>query len=314
LEHAVTPLYLKESDVLEFLDMPSCLQALREAFAEEAKGQANIVPRTRWPFGSVRLNVMGGGERASKRFAVKCYGGGAFHVLYYTEGKGLLAIVEANALGAIRTGAASAIATEKMARPGAGKVALVGTGRQARTQALALKAVGMLNELAVAARDHAKLEAFCEKLAKELGAPVRAAASVEDAVSGADIVVTATGSAEPVLKQVWLAPGAHVNAMGANAANRREIDADCVLKASLVVTDHIEQAKMEAAEFIDLAKAGRFDWASVKPLHQVLAGPPIARDGKAHTLFKSLGVGLEDVAAAAVVYDRAVASGRFKPL
>ena len=179
------------------------------------------------------------------------------------EGKGLLAIIEANALGAIRTGAASAVATEKMAKPGAGKVALIGTGRQARTQALALKAAGMLNELAVAARDRAKLEAFCEKLAKELGgAPVRAASSVEDAVSGADIVVTATGSAEPVLRQAWLAPGAHVNGIGANAANRRELDPDCVLKASLVVTDNIEQAKTEAAEFIDLAKAGRFDWAT----------------------------------------------------
>jgi alanine dehydrogenase len=310
----MTPIYIKEADVVEFLDMPSCVQALRDAFAEEAKGQANIVPRTRWPFGSVRLNVMGGGERASKRFALKSYGGGPFHVMFYEEGKGLLAIIEANALGAIRTGAASGVATEKMAKPGSGKVALVGTGRQARTQALALRAVGMLHELAVAARDRAKLEAFCEKLAKEMGAPVRAAASVEEAVSGAEIVTIATGSAEPVLKQAWLAPGVHVNGIGANAANRRELDPDCVLKASLVVTDNIEQAKVEAAEFIDLAKAGRFDWASVKPLHQILSGSAIARDGKAHTLFKSLGVGLEDVAAAAVVYDRAMASGRFKPL
>ncbi|MBX9774276.1 MAG: ornithine cyclodeaminase family protein [Xanthobacteraceae bacterium] len=306
------PIYIKESDVLEFLDMPACLQALRDAFAQEAKGQANIVPRTRWPFGGVRLNVMGGGERASKRFALKSYGGGPFHVLFYEEGKGLLAIIEANALGAIRTGAASAVATEKMAKPG--KVALIGTGRQARTQALALKAAGMLTELSVAARDRAKLEAFCGKLAKEMAAPVRAAASVEDAVSGADIVVTATGSAEPVLKQAWLAPGAHVNGIGANAANRRELDPDCVLKAALVVTDSIEQAKVEAAEFIDLAKAGRFDWSTVKPLHEIVTGPRIAHAGQGHTLFKSLGVGLEDVAAASIVYDRAVASGRFKPL
>jgi alanine dehydrogenase len=310
----MTPLYLKESDVVEFLDMPSCIQGLRDAFAAEAKGQANIVPRTRWPFGGVRLNVMGGGDRASKRLAVKSYGAGAFHVLLYAEDKGLLAIIEANALGAIRTGAASAVATEKMAKPGAGRVALIGTGRQARTQALALKAIGMLSELAVAARDRAKLEAFCAQIAKELGAPVRAAASVESAVKGAEIVVTATGSAEPVIKGTWLAGGAHVNAMGANAANRREVDADCVLKASLLVTDNIEQAKAEAAEFIDLAKTGIFDWARVKPLHQIVTGPPVKRDGKGHTLFKSLGVGLEDVAAASLVYDRAVASGRFKPL
>ncbi len=308
------PIYVTENDVGEFLDMPTALQALRDMFSAEAKGQANTVPRTRWPFGSVRLNVMGGGERSSKRFAVKSYGGGAFHVLLYAEGKGLLAIIEANTLGQIRTGAASAVATEKMARPEGKKVALIGTGRQAHTQALALKAVGMLSELVVAARDRARLEAFCQKLAGELGAPVRAAASAQEAAAGADIVVTATNSAEPVLMHAWLAPGAHVNAMGANAANRREIDADTVLKASLVVTDHIEQAKTEAAEFIDLAKAGRFDWNTVKPLHQIVTGPSIKRDPSAITLFKSLGVGLEDLAVGSIIYDRAIASGRFKPI
>lgn len=308
------PIYIKEADVAEFLDMPSCIAALRAAFTIEAKGQANTMPRTRWPFGSVRLNVMGGGERPNRHFAVKCYGAGAFHVLFYAEDKGLLAIIEANMLGQIRTGAASAVATEKMARPGAGKVALIGSGRQARTQALALHAVGMLTELAVAGRDRAKLEAFCDALAGELGRPVRAAASTEEAVRGADIVVTATTSAEPVLKHAWLAPGAHVNAMGANAANRREVDADCVLRASLVVTDHLEQARTEAAEFIDLVEAGRFDWTSVRPLCEIVSGPRPARADGALTLFKSLGVGLEDVAAAALVYDRALASGRFKPV
>ena len=134
-------------------------------------------------------------------------------------------------------------------------------------------------------------------------------------MSGADIVVTATGSAEPVLKHAWLSPGAHVNAMGANAASRRELDAECVLKASLVVTDHIEQAKMEAAEFIDLAKAGLLRLGERETAASDRDRPAGQRDtGKGHTLFKSLGVGLEDVAAAAVVYDRAVASGRFKPI
>jgi ornithine cyclodeaminase/alanine dehydrogenase-like protein (mu-crystallin family) len=309
------PIYIKESDVAEFLDMPSAIQALRDAFAAEARGQANTVPRTRWPFGGVRLNVMGGGERASKHFAVKSYGGGAFHVMFYEEGKGLLAIIEANTLGQIRTGAASAVATEKMARRDVGKVALIGTGRQARTQALALHAIGALTELSVFSRNREKLVTFCYKLADELGGvPVVASESGEQAVDGADIVVTATNSAEPVLMNAWLSPGAHVNAMGANAASRRELDPEIVLRASLVVTDHIAQAKTEAAEFIDLAKAGRFDWDKVRPLAEIVAAPPPARDPKAITLFKSLGVGLEDVAVAAVIYGRAMASGRFKPV
>jgi ornithine cyclodeaminase/alanine dehydrogenase-like protein (mu-crystallin family) len=306
------PIYLNEKDVAEFLDMPTAIKALREAFVALARGEANSVPRTRWEFGARRLNVMGGGLRAPFRYALKCYGSSAFHVLLYSE-QGLLAVMEANTLGQIRTGAASAVASEKMARPTARKVALIGTGRQARTQALALQAVGMLAELSVYARTRDKLEAFCTKLGEELRVPVRAAASGEAAVAGADIVVTATNSAQPVLMHDWLAPGAHVNGMGANAANRRELDPETVLHASLVVTDDIAQAKLEAAEFIDLATAGRFDWSKVKPLHEIVAAPKLPRDDRAITVFKSLGVGLEDVAVASIIYDRAAASGRFKP-
>src|SRR5262245_39410068 len=151
------PIYLTEKDVAEFLDMPSAIQALRDAFAARAREEANVVPRTRWAFGDRRLNVMGGGLAKERRYALKAYGAGAFHTLLYS-GEGLLAILESNVLGQIRTGAASAVATERMARPDGRKVALIGTGRQARTQALALEAVGMLDELAVFARDRGKLE------------------------------------------------------------------------------------------------------------------------------------------------------------
>jgi alanine dehydrogenase len=309
------PIYIKENDVAEFLDMTSAVQALRDAFAARARAreEAVIVPRTRWGFGEKRLNVMGGGITAQQRYALKSYGSSAFHVLLYGA-KGLLAIIEANNLGQIRTGAATGVATEKMTRAGAGQVALIGTGRQARTQALALKAVGRLNTLAVSGRDRGRLEAFCTKLKDELGVPVRAAASAEDAVAGADIVVAATNSAVPVVMNAWLKPGTHVVGMGANAANRREIDAEIVLRASLLVTDDIEQAKMEAGEFIDLTKAGKLDWNRVKPLHEIMAAPSVAQPAGGLTLFKSLGVGLEDAAVASVIYDRAMASGRFTPL
>ena len=307
------PIYLKESDVAELLDMASAIQALRDAFAARARDEAVIVPRTRWPFGDKRLNVMGGGITKQGRYALKSYGAGAYHVLLYSA-KGLLAIIEADNLGQIRTGAATAVATEKMARRGAGKVALIGTGRQARTQALALNAIGMLKELAVSARHRGKLESFCAGLKDELAMPVRAASSAEDAMAGADIVVAATNSATPVVMNAWLKPATHVVGMGANAANRREIDPDIVLRASLLVTDDIAQAKMEAGEFIDLAKSSRLDWNQVKSLHEIVTAPSIQRGDNDITLFKSLGVGLEDVAVASVIYDRALASGRFSPL
>lgn len=308
------PIYFKETDVAEFVDMPSTIEALRQAFAAQARGEANIVPRTRWEFGERRLNVMGGGERTSKRYAVKAYGSSAFHILLYSEDQGLLAIMEANLLGQIRTGAASAVATERMARADAGKVALIGAGRQARAQVLALDAIGRVKELAVFARRRETLEPFCKDMGTRIKGRVHPAASAEAAVRGADIVVAATNASKPVVMNDWLSPGTHVNGMGANAANRREIDPEIVLHSALIVTDDIEQAKTEAGEFIDLANAGRLDWNRVTPLHQIVAAPPAPRDPIAITLFKSLGVGLEDCAVASLLYDRAIASGRFNPL
>jgi ornithine cyclodeaminase/alanine dehydrogenase-like protein (mu-crystallin family) len=305
---------LKEQDVVELADMPSVVAALRTAFLAQAHGEAVNIPRVRFAFEGRRLNVMAGGTKVPSRYALKSYGSSSYHVLLYAAEQGVLAIIEADALGQIRTGAASGLATECMARRDAGKVALIGTGRQARTQLHALKAVGRLHQVAVAARNRDKLDAFCERLARELDVPVRAAATPEQAVRGADIVVTATNSSQPVVLNEWLSPGAHVNAMGANAAERREIDAEIVLRAALVVTDDIAQAKLEAGEFIDLAKAGRLDWSVVKPLHQIVAAPSLARADDAVTLFKSLGVGLEDVAIASLLYDRAIASGRHPPL
>jgi ornithine cyclodeaminase/alanine dehydrogenase-like protein (mu-crystallin family) len=307
------PIYLNEKDVGELLDMPTAIQSLRDAFVARARDQANIVPRTRWAFGDRRLNVMGGGIASQRRFAIKAYGSGAFHLILYSD-KGALAIMETDVLGQIRTGAASAVASEKMARPEGKKVALIGTGRQARTQALALHAAAMLTELAVFARDRAKLDAFCAALAKEMNVPVRAAKSGEDACTSADIVVAATNSATPVVMKAWLKPGTHVNGMGANAASRRELDPEIVLAAALLVTDDIPQAKTEAGEFIDLVKAEKLEWSAIKPLHEIVTSPSLRRDASALTVFKSLGVGLEDVAVASVIYDRAIASGRFKPL
>ena len=308
------PIYLNEQNAAEFVDMPSAVAAVRAAFVAQARGEAVNIPRTRLEFGERRLNLMAGGGRAPDRYALKSYGSSSHHTLLYSAEQGLLAIMEANLLGRIRTGAASAIATQAMARPNAGKVGLIGAGRQARTQIQALHCVRCVSEVAVFARTRAKQTTFCEQLESELALPVRAAGSAQQAVRGADIVVTATNSSTPVLMSEWLAPGTHVNAMGANAASRRELDPQIVLRAAMLVTDDVEQAKAEAAEFIDLARAGRLDWNDLIPLHRIVGSPGLRRDADAITLFKSLGVGLEDLAIASLLYDRAVASGRFKPL
>lgn len=308
------PIYLNEQQAAELVDMPGAIAAVRDAFTAQAQGEAVNIARTRLAFGKRRLNLMAGGGRGGERYAIKSYGSSTYHILLYAAEEGLIAVMEANLLGQIRTGAASAVASEVMARHDAGKVGLIGAGRQARTQILALQAIGRAKEVAVFARNRATREAFCERLAAETGLPMRAAATAKEAVEGADIVVTATNASTPVVMSEWLAPGTHVNAMGANAANRRELDPQIVMRAATVATDDVEQAKVEAAEFIDLAAEGWLDWEQVVPLHRILGAGDFHRERDAITLFKSLGVGLEDLAIASLVYDRAMASGRFKPL
>jgi ornithine cyclodeaminase/alanine dehydrogenase-like protein (mu-crystallin family) len=308
------PIYLNEQHAAEFVDMVSAVAAVRAALLAQARGEAVNVPRTRLSFGERKLNLMAGGGRAPDRYALKSYGSATYHILLYSAEQGLLAIMEANRLGQIRTGAASAVATAVMARRDAGKVGLIGAGRQARAQLLALHCVGHVTEVAVFARDRARQAAFCAQLASELALPVRAAGSAAAAVGDADIVVTATNASTPVVMREWLKPGTHINAMGANAPSRRELDPQIVLQASLLVTDDVAQARSEAAEFIDLAAAGRLDWNDLVPLHRVVAAPDLHRNQDGITLFKSLGIGLEDLAIASLLYDRAVASGRFQPL
>jgi ornithine cyclodeaminase/alanine dehydrogenase-like protein (mu-crystallin family) len=311
---ASVPIYLNEQHAAELVDMTSAITAVRAAFVAQARGEAVNIPRTRLEFGERRLNLMAGGGRTPDRYALKSYGSSTYHILLYSAEQGLLAIMEANLLGQIRTGAASAIATQAMARPNAGKVGLIGAGRQARTQMQALHCAGCVTEVAVFARDRARQAAFCERLGSELGLPVRAAGSAAEAVADAEIVVTATNSSTPVVMSEWLSPGTHVNAMGANAPSRRELDPQIVLRAALVVTDDIAQAKTEAGEFIDLARAGRLDWNDLIPLHRIVGSQGLRREHDAITLFKSLGVGLEDLAIASLLYDRAAASSRFTPL
>jgi alanine dehydrogenase len=308
------PIYLTEQQVAEFADMPAVIAAVREAFLAQSRGEAVNIPRTRLTFGERRLNLMAGGGRNGERYALKSYGSASYHTLLYSAGQGLLAVMEAGLLGQMRTGAASAVASEVMARRDAGRIGLIGAGAQARTQILALQSIGRAKEVAVFARDRDKRAAFCEALAAELGLPVRAAATAKEAVKGVDIVVTATNSSTPVVMSEWLEPGTHVNAMGANSATRRELDPQIVMRAATVVTDDVEQAKAEAAEFIDLAEEGWLDWNAVIPLHRLVGVGELRRGGDDITLFKSLGLGLEDLAIASLVYDRAIASGRFKAL
>ncbi len=303
-------LYLTESDVRRFLPMRDCLALMRTAFEHLAAGEALNHPRRRLTLATkATLHYMAGAD--GRYFGAKVYSTHPRHapcfvfLLYRAEDAQLLAVIEANHLGQIRTGAASGYATSLLARPDSRTLAVIGSGFQARTQVDAIRAaMPSIGRVRVWSRSPEKRESFARECQAEI------AASAEDAVHAADIVVTATNSADPVLESDWVAPGAHVNAMGSNQARRRELPADLVHRAALITVDSIEQGKMESGDLL-LADV---DWSSVVELHDVAARRVSRQTPADVTIFKSNGLAVEDVAAAGWVYERALEAGAGKSL
>ena len=290
-------LFVTEDQVRELLPMRDCIRLMREVFKDLKTGAALNQPRRRLtlPTGSTLHSLAGAW---GKYFGTKIYssnpkvGANFFFLLFDAETARPLAQFEANYLGQIRTGAASGYATDILAAKDASTLAIIGSGFQARSQFEAIREVRTIRDVRVWSRNEAKRAEF----AKLIGAT--AAATPQEALRGADLVATATSAKEPVLESGWIAAGAHINAMGSNQALRRELPSDLIARAQLIVVDSIEQAKIEAGDLL-LAPVNWSDPRIVE-LSKVEARPA----GSPVTIFKSLGLGVEDVAAAAFVYEQ----------
>jgi ornithine cyclodeaminase/alanine dehydrogenase-like protein (mu-crystallin family) len=232
-------------------------------------------------------------------------------LLFHAETGALLALIQADHLGRLRTGAASGVATKFLARGTASRVGLIGTGRQARTQLEAVAKVRSLTGAKVYGRDRERQHAFCQEMSARLGVPVEPAGTAEEASRFGEVVITATNSRDPVVRGNWLLPGTHVNAVGANQASRRELDHVAVSKASLIAVDSLDQVKREAGDLIQgLADLGR-GWDGVVELSEIVAGKQRGRASEDEiTLFKSTGIAIWDVAVASYVYQQAQKKGR----
>jgi len=222
----------------------------------------------------------------------------------------MVALIEADALGQLRTGAASGVATKYLANPDARTAGIIGTGYQARTQLEAVAAVRRLERVWAFGRDRERRETFCHEMSEKIGVPVQPANSGEEAVNGASIVITATSATKVVLDGAGIAPGMHINAMGANWSQKRELDAAAVGRADKIVVDSLEQAKMEAGDLIQAFGEDQSRWNPVQELSQIVAGKVPGRDRADQiTLFKSNGIATWDLAAAVRVYELAIAKG-----
>lgn len=309
------PIFLIEQEVEQLLNMRDAIRLVEEAFRAVGEGRAQNRPRQRVRVQDGVLHVMPAGLPSSGYLGFKAYtafhGQARFYFHLFDARTGeYLAIMQADRLGQIRTGAASGVATKFLARPNATVVGILGTGWQAETQLEALCRVREVQEARCFSRNEKKRRAFAERLSARLGVHVTAVASARDAVEGCDIVSTITSSGEPVLRGEWLVPGVHVNAAGGNWAHRREVDGETIRRATAIFVDSLEQAQIESGDLIIPANEGGLDWGCVQELGALVAGRAQGRVSASDvTLFKSNGVALEDVAVGGWVYEQARSKG-----
>lgn len=317
-------LFMNEREVYAHLRMPACMDLMRDALATLARGDAVLPLRNmvRLPDGSGILGLMPGYLGEPQAFGLKVvsvmpgnHGTGydshqGVVMLFGVEHGEPLAILDANAITAIRTAAVSGAVTRALARPDAGDLAILGSGVQARTHLEAMHAVRELRRVRVWSRTHAHAERFAREQAGRLGIAVEACADAESAVRGADLVCTTTSAREPVLLGRWLAPGAHVNAVGACFAGTRELDAEAVARARLF-TDRRESCLAEAGDFLLARAEGAVSDAHLLgEVGEVFLGRLPGRVGRDDiTLFESLGIAVEDLASAHALLALARANG-----
>jgi alanine dehydrogenase len=314
-------LLLTESDVRALLTMPIALEAVEDSLRRQGKGELSLHPRrrVRFPDNAV-LHYMAAGDPAGGYMGMKIYtvarGAARFVAPLFKSATGeMVALIEADALGQIRTGAASGVATKYLANSNARSAGIIGTGYQARTQLEAIAAVRRLERVRAFGRDPERRARFCREMSARIGVVVEPSNSGEEAVRGADIVITATSATKTVLEGAWLSPGAHLNAMGANWPQKRELDDTAVSRADLIVVDSIEQAKMEAGDLIQAFGETASRWDAVRELGGIVAGETPGRtNANQITLFKSIGIATWDLAVAVRVYELAVARGMGKSI
>ena len=314
-------LFLTESDVRELLPMERALECVEASFVAQGNDRAINRSRERILLPQVSLHYMAGALPESQHVGMKIYtvtrDDFRFLVLLFDAVSGrLLSLMQADHLGRIRTGAASGIATKYLARPDASRVGVIGTGRQARTQLQAIARVRKLTGVqGLRPRQGSPANLLPRNVRRASACRWSLLPAPDEATRFGEIVSTATTAQQPVVRGECLQPGAHVNAIGANMANRRELDDEVVRRAALIAVDSVEQSRKESGDLIQgLANIGR-SWESVIELYSVVAAKHPGRSSAEQiTLFKSHGIALWDVAVAGFIYQQALQQGKGREL
>jgi alanine dehydrogenase len=311
----MSAMFLSEADVKQLLTMELALEAVEAAHAAHGRGRAIDIPRQRTRLPTAALHILQGALLDEGVFGYKAYTtsreANRFLVHLFDAANGrLLAMIEADYLGMMRTGAAGGVAAKYLARADAATVGVFGSGWQARSQIEALCRVRPVNLVKVFSRDETRRRAFCDEMSRRLGGEFRATASAEETVRDSDVIVTITSAAAPLFDGAWVKEGSHINAAGSNSLIRREIDETTVHRAGLVCVDSRPTALAEAGDLLPLLEKGRLHERQLVELGEIVAGiRPRRMVDEQITLFESQGMAIQDLAVAARLVDLARQKG-----
>jgi alanine dehydrogenase len=308
------PIWISESEVVELMHLGEAIGALEKGLLMEARGEAQNMIKTHVAWGRNNLHAIGAsfvgaGVVGTKTWAHTEGGTCPLLLLFDAQNGSLKAIIEAFAMGQMRTAGVSGVATDWLADPGADVMALIGTGKQSLTQVAAVAAVRPLKRLNVFSPRAESRAAFVEKARQEFGFEVVDASSVEEAVSGAGVVTLVTRAAEPFLTAGMLAKGAHVNAVGAITSDREEFSQDLFARCGQISVDSLPSVQKLSREFMAQFGDSQERWQQVQPLSQLLAAGKRRSPSSDITLFKAMGMGISDLSLGMEIYRRALERG-----
>jgi len=303
-------IWITEAEVVQLMDLKDAIVALEAALREEARGEAHNMTKTLLQYGKNNLHAIGGklGNLVGTKTWTHTQGGTCpLLLLWSAEDGSLVAVIEAFALGNLRTGGISGVAADWMARQDAKVMALVGTGKQALAQLGAMLAVRPIERLRIYSPREDSREAFAAKAREEFGIEAEVSASVGEACKGAQIVTLVTRAAQPFLTAAMLERGAHVNAVGAIAPDREEFAQDVFARATIVAVDNLPSVQQLSREF--MTRYASTTWDKVMPLSGLIASGRKRTVRDDVSLFKAMGMGISDLALGVELLKRARARG-----
>jgi len=312
------PRWISESEVVSMMDIGGAIAALEQGLVAEAAGNAQNMIKTHVEWEGSTLHAIGAvfptmGICGTKTWSHTKNGATPLLVLFDSDNGSLKAVIEAFALGQLRTAAASGVATRWLAIDDADQFAMIGTGKQAITQVAAVLAVRPIRHIRVFGRDETRRNQFVTRLRSEFQVEVTASASIRDAVEGASIITVATRATDPIVSADMLQSGAHINSVGAIVPTRAEISQDVLARSTRIVTDSVPQAQKLSREMIEFFGKDSSKWNTVQSLAPVVANRSSRSASDDLTLFKALGVGISDLSLGIELYRKAIISGLGHP-